>query len=1018
MKGLIKIVIQQRRIVLFIALVAAIFGMYSYYVIPKQENPHIKVTASMVTTIYPGASPQDVEELVTKKIEDAVSEISEFKKVSSESTKYVSVVIVEYHNDADIDKANRELREKIDEVKNQLPNGCKEPEIDTNLAEAAGMLISLSGDQYSYEQLSSYGEKIEEAIGQVEGIYKTQLVGNVDKQITVKVHREQLNQLDLSLRELDQILYAQNLEIPSGSLENEEGKIYVQTKAFYQSIEDIKNTIVGVSRETGAIVRLKDIATVDMELKENVKKVKQEQQDAVIVAGYFKEDRNIIPIGAKVREVLENIKRNLPQDLVLTEVIFQPEDVQKSMGNFITNLILGMILVVVVIFIGMGFRNAVVVALSIPFTMAVTILLMRATNVTFQSVSLAGLIIALGMIVDNTIVISEGIQVRYNNGESKEEAAIQATSSAAMPVLTSTLTTLAAFVPLMFIPGDVGRFLSSLPKVVIYALSASFVSAIFVTPSILSMVIKRKENQEKKDGKIKKIFMKLLQLGLKRRGMTLMISVLLLIFTVSFVMPQLKVAFFPKADKDLMYVDTFVEKIGDLGYTEGIADQISRLMAEEPEIINVTTGVGTSMPKFYITMMPLPDKENYTRSILKFDLKRSQRFTTKDELAFYLQKKLDTQIIGAVSTLKMLEMTDTETPVGIRVLGKDMNRLKEVSWQLENALRDIPGTINVNSNASENTYEYSVEVDTDKASMLGLLNSDIQQEISTALFGSKNAVYRKSSKEYDIELKSDINSVNQLENLEIKSSVTGEKVLLKQVANIQLEPQMDSINRFKKQRGVFVTSDVKPGYSAVDVENYVENSVLKNIDLDGVQIVFEGEREKIDQNFSNMGVLGILIFFLIYTILLIEFQSFIEPFIILFTVPLSLIGSMLGLWIFGKPLSLTALLGVISLMGIVVNNAILLIDYIKTSLKEGYSTEEACLNAVSLRFTPIMLSSTTTLIGLVPLAVSSSELFSPMAIALMNGLMLSTFLTMVLIPVIYLSLENYRNQKSKSQCVD
>ncbi|SNT06329.1 Multidrug efflux pump subunit AcrB [Anaerovirgula multivorans] len=1012
MKGLIKIAVQQRRIVLFIALVTAIFGMYSYYVIPKQENPHIKVTASMVTTIYPGASPQDVEELVTKKIEDAVSEISEFKKVSSESAKYVSVVIVEYHNDADIDKANRELREKIDEVKNQLPKGCKEPEIDTNLAEAAGMLISLSGDQYSYEQLSSYGEKIEEAIGQVEGIYKTQLIGNVDKQITVKVHREQLNQLDLSLRELDEILYAQNLEIPSGSLENQEGKIYVQTKAFYQSIEDIKNTIVGVSRETGAIVRLKDIATVDMELKENVKKVKQEQQDAVIVAGYFKEDRNIIPIGAKVREVLENIKRDLPQDLVLTEVIFQPEDVQKSMGNFITNLILGMILVVVVIFIGMGFRNAVVVALSIPFTMAVTILLMRATNVTFQSVSLAGLIIALGMIVDNTIVISEGIQVRYNNGESKEEAAIEATSSAAMPVLTSTLTTLAAFVPLMFIPGDVGRFLSSLPKVVIYALSASFVSAIFVTPSILSMVIKRKENQEKEDGKIKKFFMKLLQLGLKRRGMTLMISILLLIFTVSFVMPQLKVAFFPKADKDLMYVDTFVEKIGDLGYTEGIADQISRLMAEEPEIINVTTGVGTSMPKFYITMMPLPDKENYTRSILKFDLKRSQRFTTKDDLAFYLQKKLDTQIIGAVSTLKMLEMTDTETPVGIRVLGKDMNRLKEVSWQLENALRDIPGTINVNSNASENTYEYSVEVVTDKASMLGLLNSDIQQEISTALFGSKNAVYRKSSKEYDIELKSDINSVNQLENLGIKSSVTGEKVLLKQVANIQLEPQMDSINRFKKQRSVFVTSDIKPGYSAVDVENYVENSLLKNIDLDGVQIVFEGEREKIDENFSNMGVLGILILFLIYTILLIEFKSFIEPFIILFTVPLSLIGSMLGLWIFGKPLSLTALLGVISLMGIVVNNAILLIDYIKTSLKEGYSTEEACLNAVSLRFTPIMLSSITTLIGLVPLAVSSSELFSPMAIALMNGLMLSTFLTMILIPVIYLSLENYRNQKS------
>ncbi|AOT70933.1 efflux RND transporter permease subunit [Geosporobacter ferrireducens] len=1010
MKNLIRIAVEQRKIVLFMALLAAILGIYSYMMIPKQENPHIKVTASMVTTLYPGASPQDMEELVTKKIEDAVSEISEFKQVSSESAKNVSVVIVEYHNDADIDKANQALREKINRVKGQLPKGCLEPEIDTDLAEAAGMLISLSGEGYTYEQLSYYAEAIEDAIAGIDGIYKTKLVGNVDKQITVKVDTDRLNQLDLSFGEINQILYAQNVEIPNGALENEAGKLYVRAKGFYQSIEDIKNTIVGVSPENGGILRLKDIATIEMELKEDVEKTKQGEQSAVILTGYFKEDKNIIPIGKKVRETLESLKKNLPQDLILTEVIFQPEDVQKSMKGFTTNLILGMVLVIVVIFIGMGFRNALVVAMGIPFAVAVTFIAMKATQVTFQSVSLAGLIIALGMIVDNTIVISDGIAVRYSNGESKREAAINATGAAAMPVFTSTLTTLAAFVPLLFIPGDVGSFLSSLPKVVIYALTASFISAVFVTPALLTMVIKRKESTDKGTGKIKERFMALLQLGIKRKGRTLAVALLLFLLTVGVVMPQLKVAFFPKADKDVLYIDTFVEKVGDLKHTEKIAGQINQLMLEEPEILDVTTGIGTSMPKFYTTMMPFPNKENYTRAILKFDIKKSRRFKTKTELALYLQEKLDAQMIGAAATVKMLEMTDTETPVVIRVLGEDMNRLKAVSWELEKRLKDTPGTINVKSNASENTFEYLIDADTDKAVMMGILNSDIQQEVSTALFGSRNAVFRKAAKEYDIQLISNMKRVNELENLAIKSSITGEKVLLKQVAQIKLEPQIDSIRRFKKQRSVLVTSDVKPGFSPVDVENHIENVALKDIDLDGVKIVFDGEREKIGENFSNMGALGILIFFLIYSILLIEFQSFIEPFIILLTVPLSLIGSMLGLWIFRKPLSLTALLGVISLMGIVVNNAILLIDYIKDARKQGDGSEEACINAVNLRFRPIMLSSITTLMGLVPLAVSASELFSPMAIALMGGLMVSTLLTMIIIPVIYLSFESFKNR--------
>lgn len=1019
MKYIISKAVRGRRIVLFIALITAAFGLYNYSVIPKQENPHINVNAAMVTTIYPGASPEDMEQLVTKRIEEAASQVSEYDYADSLSGKNVSKVLVCYNDDVsseEIDQANRELREKIEDIKDELPEDCYEPEVNTNAAEVAGVLISLSGENYTYEQLSSYARELEEAIGEVEGIYKTKLVGEVKKQVTVQVDIDRLNQYGLSLKEVNQMLYAQNLEIPNGALENEAGKTFVKTEALYQSLEDMKNIVVGVSQDTGALVRLKDIASVTMDLEDDVVKCKEKGRNAVLVAGYFKDDRNIVPIGRQVRAALEKAKNNLPPDLELTEVNFEPEDVEKSTGNFVSTLVMGILLVVAVIFIGMGLRNALVVSLGIPLTIAITFILMNTTGVRVEKLSLAGLIIALGMIVDNAIVINDAIEVRHAAGESKEEAAVNATSAVAAPVFTSTLTTIMAFVPLLFIPGDTGQFISSLPKTVIYALTASFISAVFVVPALLPIVINTRESAGDNEDRrilfrVKGGFTSLLKRAMKRKALTLGMAAALLLLTVAVVIPQLKVAFFPRADKDILYIDTVAEKTGDLRYTEDIADRISRLVMEEPEVESITTGIGTSMPRIYLTMDILPDQDNCSRALVKFNLGQGGRFKTKNELVAYLQEKLDSQIAGAVSTVKMLELTEPSSGViGMRLYGEDLNRLKDVSVQLEKVLRDTSGTINVNSNASESTYEYVVEVDEDKASLMGISNLDIQREIQTALFGSKDAVYRKGGTEYDIEVKSNIRHVHELENLAIKSSLTGSKALLKQIAFITLKPQIDSIKRYKEERSILVSCDVRPGYSPVEIVNSIEKNKLNDVDLEGVKVVFEGEREQIKENFSNLGILGIFILLFLYIILLVEFQSFIDPLIILVTVPLSLIGSMFGLLLSGKPLSFTALLGVVSLMGIVVNNAILLVDFIKNAENQGCSIEEACLNAVGMRFRPIILTTVTTLMGLAPLAISNSELFSPMAITLMSGLLASTLLTLVVIPVLYASVNNIKQR--------
>jgi multidrug efflux pump subunit AcrB len=345
--------------------------------------------------------------------------------------------------------------------------------------------------------------------------------------------------------------------------------------------------------------------------------------------------------------------------------------------------------------------------------------------------------------------------------------------------------------------------------------------------------------------------------------------------------------------------------------------------------------------------------------------------------------------------------------VVVRVSGKNIDRLMEVAEQIKDGLREIPGTTNVRDDMKDRTYQYEINVDEDKAMNLGITKYDIQREINIALYGAKPSVYRRDGNEYNILLQSNINSIKELENLEIKSSITGNKIPIKQFATVGFSSKLDSIQRYNRKQTITVESDTLPNGNAVFIEDKLENEILPKIDTAGVKIDFDGERENISENFGIVGILAIFAVFLIYVILVIQFNSFIQPLVILATIPLSLIGSIIGLYIFNQPLSLTGFLGIIALVGLVVKNGILLIEYINDARKEGYAIDEACVDAVGKRFNAIILSAATTIMGLFPLAISGNALFAPMAVSLMSGLMVSTFLTMVVIPVIYSLIETF-----------
>ncbi len=1012
MYKIIKKVIEHRKITLFFTAVIIFAGFYAYYLLPRQENPTISTPVAMVITPYPGASASDVKELVTQKMEDELAGLDGYDYCKGISKENVSIVIVYFFSDVDNDRAMQDVRNAVNDVQDDLPAGALDSTLNTDLAESAGILISVSGEHYSYEQLASFGEKFKNELRNIEGITKVELIGQLDKEVRVDLNIERLNQLGLSIADVSTILAAQNVQIPSGSIDYQSGKITVNIPGNFTSVDDIKQAIISVSPASGVVTRIKDIATVQLVTEEGTQKIKADGQNAVILAGYFVENRNVVLIGEEVRQALDRVKAGFPPDLAVNEVVYQPDSVSNSTNEFMLHLVIGIVLVLGAVFWAMGIRNALVVSTAIPISILFTFIMMYFYGVQIHQVSLVALIMALGILVDDAIVVSDNIQVHLDAAEERLLAAYNGATRCTIPNLAATMAIIVAFAPLLGTPGQVGQFLYALPWVVIVSVAASYFVAMFVIPSMMTDFARiNPEPAKQQERKIRVFFQKLLLKGLKRKGPTVAGAVLALVFVLVIVLPQLHVQFFPYATNDIFYIELNSEKPGDLEATEKLADEVTALLKTVPEVVSSTVSVGDGLPKFYVTMMPPMPSDDYAQIAVKFDLQDRQRFKNSGELAEYLQTQLNQNISGGICKIKLLEYAfPTEAKVIVRVSGEDIQQLVRTAGELRTEIAQIPGTTNVRDNWDDDRLQLSVEIDEDKASSFGVSSYDVQKEINLALYGQVASVFRKNGHEYNIKVKSDINTAAMLENFAIKSSLTGQKIPLKEFAAISYSSKASTIRTYNGDLAIDILADPLPGYSGTGLENQIEAEILPGVDLTKVKVNFFGEREDIRENFSAIGVLAVVAIFVIYAILLLVFNSFIQPLVILTTIPLSLIGSLLGLFIFGQPMSFTAFLGIIALVGLVVKNGILLIDFINEARRDGYTVEQACIDGVSRRFNAVIISALTVILALIPLAVSGNDLFSPMAISLMSGLTVSTFLTMVIVPVIYSLIEKDTGQ--------
>jgi multidrug efflux pump subunit AcrB len=991
---MIERAVKERKVTLLLALVLILFGLYAYVSMPKQENPDTSSPAAQIIFIYPGATAEEVETTITKKVEDAAATLEGVETLLTYSNPNSSVAVITLDYSVDYQAQWQALRESLDDLQNELPDQVMPYTLKTNLTDYAGMILSFSGDGLSYEALNDIAETYKSAIETVDGVGRIEIDGLPEKKVFVTVNSKKIAGTPLTSRDIFEWIAAQGASIPTGTIDTDEGRIGVKMPSGYDSVEELKDLVVYTS-ETGAALRLSDVANVETRYETGEPRYTHDGAPAILLTAYFEANKNVITVGADIQDALNALGEKYGEGLNVTPVLFQPDEVQSATRSFTMNLIQGVVFVIGVVLIGMGLRNALVVSTTIPLAIAITIGAMYLMGIQIHQISIAALIIALGMLVDNAIVVSDAIQVRLAQGEERFSASVLGAKESAIPVLTSTLTTLAAFAPLMTLPGEAGEFAKSLPQVVMIALTASYLAAMLVIPALASLLFKSGAEKNPKKNRLRHAFQTALEWSLRHR-MTVYIVLAVVIAATAWLATKLEINLFPYADKDIFYVDIKADSPTE---TDALVASVESIIGEFPEVIQVDTAIGTGFPKFYLTVGITPPSEDVAQIICKVEPSETGNM---DILADKLQTAFDSRLTGGSATARLIEINQPGAAIEVRVSGEDREKIQEVSQAVYLFLKERDGTVNVSSDAPSEIFQYAVEPDEDKVAGLGLTRYGIQYQTSLALEGMKAGEVSDGEDDLAIQLSQDIESIEDLMNVQVRSDYTGEKIAVRQFADVELSPSLDRIKRYNRQETVSITSDVRPGYTPNAVQSDLE-AFLPTLDLSGVQIDYAGDQEVFDKYISGLMAAALFALAAVYLILLIQFNSFVQPLIILLTVPLSTVGSVLVLWLFRVNFTFATGLGIASLIGIVVNNAILLVEYINRERAEGNGVEEACLRSVDRRFRPIMLSTTTTVIGLLPLAWSNSSFFTPMALALMGGLMISTLLTLIVIPTVYAS---------------
>ncbi len=1005
----VKASLKYKQVTLSVLLIVFAFGINSLINMPRREDPKITIPGGLVIAYYPGATAAQVEAQVTSKLEDYLFQYEEVKRDKTYSVTSDGMVVVHLYLEDNVTKPDifwSKLRHQMLLVKSlDLPQGVRGPVVNSDFGDTESLIIALESDEASYTQLKSTLSKLEDQLRTLPSISKIKILGEQKEQILVTFNSEKLAQYDLNLQQIVKVLQTQNVISPTGEIKLEDISSSLYTAGFYNTEEDVRNQIIGASK-TGAVIRLGYIADFGRQYAEPSEKITVDGHKALLIAIQMHEGKNIVTEGKTIDKELKEFSLLLPGNIKLTTIANQPKIVDENISQFLHEFLLAIISVIIVVMFLLPLNIAAVAATAIPMTISVTIALMHTFGIELQQVSLAALIVVLGMVVDDAVVIADNYVELLDRGNDRWTAAWRSATDLVVPVLTATITIIGSFLPLVILTGATGDFIRTLPLTVAIALSSSFLVAMFLTPILCYVFIKR--GLHTPGSKIRKTYiLDLLQSGynksiewcLKHRSFTVTGSLATIILAALLFKFGIRQKFFPEAERDQFTVELWMPTGTKLEKTGGALSRVENLLKNDGRVVSYATFAGRSAPRFYYNYSPEIPVSSYGQILINTTNKKATKSLYNE-----LKSKLELLIPDGRPNVKLMKQGQPETaPVEVRLSGNDLNKIKEIGDEVQSILRKAKGSDKVRTDFMEDYYGIKIRL-RENASRLGFTTTSVSQTVYAGFSGYPVSTLYEGDNPVDIVLRLDENvrrGTDDLRNFYLQSPVTGASVPLRQIADLQPEWQTGRIIRRNGVRTLTVQSDTRNGVLPSELLNSVRPELARIKLPPGVRMYFGGEYANKQETYGDMAVALVISLIVIFLVLLFQFRNLKEVGLVMLTIPLSLFGAIFGLYITGYEFGFTAFTGMISLSGIVVRNAIILIDHTNELLKKGLSIPEAAYQAGKRRLRPIFLTAMAAAIGVFPMILSGSPLWSPMATVIAFGVVWSMLITTLSIPVLY-----------------
>ncbi|MBS1487972.1 MAG: efflux RND transporter permease subunit [Bacteroidetes bacterium] len=993
----------QFTLIIFVLMVA--LGLNSLFNMPRGEDPETTAPSFAIIVVYPGTSPIDMEKLVVDPMEKRFSDLENIKRITSDVYDGLVSIRVDYKHEMDPDEKYQEIIREVNSLRGELPQDIYDIRIikfsstDVNILQ-----LALVSETAPYSDLKKQIELLQSRLEKVKSLKKIETHGYPEQNVRVLLNIEKLAQQHIPLNYVLGAIQSENVNIPGGNIEMGARRFNVKTSGEYKDIEEIKNTIVYAAN--GKIVYLKDVAEIENGYEDETHFTRLNGYRSVLLTAAQKDQQNIFSVDDQITPVLAQFEKELPSNMKMVKNFDQAKSVQKRLSRFAKDFMIAILLVSVTL-LPLGNRAALVVMISIPLSIFMGLFMLDTLGYSINQLSIVGLIVALGILVDDSIVVIENIERYLRAGKSKKEAAIEATKQIGLAVLGCTATLILAFLPLVFLPEQAGDFIRSLPMAVITTVLASLVVSLTIVPFLSSRLLKTHTSKEgniflrvlKKA--ISQSYTRILHWALRHPWATLGIALALFVASLS-LFPVVGFSLFPKSEKPQFLINIEMPGSTSLYETDRVARYVESELKKEKDITYFTANVGKGNPRIYYNVIARSESPNFAQFFVQLNNLTPEKKTVlidklRDKFFYYPNAKIEVKDFEQGPPL--------EAPIALRLFGENLDTLRKISMDVEEILKKTEGTIYVNNPIANQQTNLHVKINKEKAGQLGVAVSDIDKVVRLGVAGLNVGQFTPGEGEDKINInvtlpREKYTTYEVFDKLFVNSAI-GQAIPLRQLASVEMETSTNLVRHYDKDRFSTVMAFVKNGYLYEDVTNVVLKKLNAYKFPKGYRYVAAGEVENKQESFGGLGTIILITAFGFIAVLVLEFGNFKSTLIVLSVIPLGIIGAITMLFLTGNPMSFVAVVGLIALVGIEVKNSILLVDFTHQLRERGVPLDEAIEHAGEIRFVPIVLTSLTAIGGLIPLAIEGNPLYSPLALVIIGGLISSTLLSRLVTPVMY-----------------